>query len=117
MTTQFRSPFTVRRKVAGSYVNGFWVEGAESSFVIQASVQPVSGLEMQELPEARRNTQAVKIYTDTQLLTVATNVSTNPDILEAFGFDFEIIAVMPYQSNVISHYKCISDCCKLLMIS
>jgi hypothetical protein len=107
MTTQFRSPFTVRRKVAGSYVNGFWVEGSESSFVIQASVQPVRGLELESLPEARRDSQAVKIYTDTQLLTVAPDGSTNPDILEAFGFDFEIIEVQPWQSNVISHYKCI----------
>lgn len=106
MTTQFRSSFTIRRKTAGSYVNGFWVEGSESTFVIQASVQPVTGLELQALPEARRNSQVVKFYTDTLLLTASPDGATNPDILEAFGFDFEVFEVQPWQSNVISHYKC-----------
>lgn len=100
----FRSTFSVKRVVPGAYVNGFWVEGAESTFTIQASVQPLKGKEMEMLPEGRRNSQSVKIYTDTQLQTVA---SGNPDRLVAFGHDFEIQTVEPWQSNVLNHYKCI----------
>jgi hypothetical protein len=102
--SQFRSPFIVTRKEPGTFVNGDWVEGDYIAFVIQASVQPVKGSEMEMLPEGRRNSQAVKIYTSTKLNTVE---EANPDLLQAFGSDFEIFSVEPWQSNVINHYKCI----------
>lgn len=102
--SQFRSPFLVRRKGVGSFVNGEWVKGSDTVFTIQASVQPLKGLEMEMLPEGRRNSQSVRIYTSTKLNTVE---EANPDFLQAFGFDFEILSVEPWQSNVINHYKCI----------
>lgn len=105
--SSFRSPFTITRKSAGSYVNGKWVEGSTSTFTIQASVQPLRGEEIQLLPEGRRNSQAVRIYTDTQLY-VKTDEQTNPDKLTAFGESYEVLSVEPWQSNVINHYKCIA---------
>lgn len=104
--TILRSTFTIKRLTPGAYVNGFWVEGSSSTFNILATVQPVSGLEMQSLPEGRRESQAVKIYTSTQLRTIED--SKNPDILLAFGYEFEIATVEPWQSNLINHYKCIA---------
>lgn len=104
MIMQFRTVFIVMRKTAGSYINGLWVEGTRSTFEIQASVQPLTGKEMEMLPEGRRNSQAVKIYTRTMLNTVN---DANPDILLAFGSQFEIQTVEPWQSNVINHFKCI----------
>jgi len=102
----FRTPFVIRRKVAGTYVNGLWVEGGFTNITILASVQPLNGEQLEMLPEGRRTTQSVKIYTDTKLQTVT---SANPDILLAFGDEFEVITVEPWQSNVISHYKCIAQ--------
>lgn len=102
--SQFRRPFIVTRKEPGSFVDGDWVEGDYIAFIIQASVQPLKGEEMQMLPEGRRNSQAVYIYTKTKLNTVD---EANPDLLQAFGSDFEIYSVEPWQSNVINHYKCI----------
>jgi hypothetical protein len=101
---QFNKTFNVRRLGPGAYVNGFWQEGVPTVIQIQASVQPVRGDEMQTLPEGRRDSQAVKLYTSTKLQTVDDD---NPDILEAFDADFEIISVEPWQSDVINHYKCI----------
>jgi len=103
--SMFRSAFTVKRMAAGTWVKGKFTEGAVTSFSIMASVQPLKGKEIELLPEGRRQSQAVNIYTDTQLNT--TTATTNPDILTAFGFDFEILTVEPWQSNVINHYKCI----------
>lgn len=102
--SSFRSPFIITRKEPGAYNNGEWVEGAYTAAVINASVQPVRGLEMEMLPEGRRNTQSVKIYTNVKLNTVE---DKNPDHLQAFGYDFEILSVEPWASNVINHYKCI----------
>lgn len=101
----FRRPFVVTRFNPGSYVNGAWAEGTSSQITISASVQPVAGIDLELLPEGRRTSMSVKIYTDVALQTATS--TTNPDVLHAFGHEFEITSVMPWQSNVISHYKCI----------
>lgn len=101
----FRTAFTVNRPAAGSFVKGKWVQsGTMTQITIMASVQPVKGLDLQLVPEARRNGQIVKIFTDTMLQILTP--STNPDILLAFGYSYEVITVEPWQSNIINHYKC-----------
>lgn len=105
MISSFRKLVLIRRKTGGNYVNGHWQEGPDSAFFINASVQPVKGKEMESLPEGRRNTQTIKLYTNTQLQTVN---DENPDIVEIFGSSFEITTVEPWQSDVISHYKCMA---------
>lgn len=102
----FPSPFVVFQKSEGQYVDGFWQEGFDLVRVIQASVQPVSGLEMKSFPGARRDSQAIKIYSRTELFTLKNK--TNPEIITAFGAEFEISEVLPYQSNLINHYKAIA---------
>ena len=102
--SSFRSAFVIRRKEPGNYVDGKWQEGQQLAFIINASIQPLKGKEMEMLPEGRRHTQSIRIYTNTKLNTVN---DANPDIIEAFGDSFEIFSVEPWQSNVINHYKCI----------
>lgn len=103
--SSFRTQFTIQRKSNGKYCNGRWQEGEVTEFTIMASVQPLSGEEMQMLPEGRKDTQAVRIYTDTPLKTVSED---NPDILLYAGNSYEVTTVEPWQSNVISHYKCLA---------
>lgn len=106
--SSFRSPFTLKRKsTPDTYVNGKLVAGAVTTSTIQASVQPLRGQEMLLLPEARRTSQAVWVYTDTQLRVANTVTGYNADIVTAFGSDFEIFSCEPWQSNVINHYKAI----------
>ena len=95
---QFRKPFVITRKIPGAYINGIYHEGMENTFIINASVQPVRGDQMELLPEGRRSSQAIRIYTDTLLETVD---GENPDLIAAFGSLFEIISVEHWQSDVI----------------
>ena len=102
----FRKPFSVKRTVAGSYVNGVYVEGAETTITIQASVQPVSGQDLVAIPEGRRASDMVKIYTDSDLFGQGDAGSgQSPDRLTYRGADYEIYTKDVNQSGVINHYK------------
>jgi hypothetical protein len=107
--SSFRKPYTVIRSAPGSYVDGYWVEGAETNIVITASVQPLKVNEIEALPEGKRSSSAVKIYTDTKLLpakqATETATATSADMLQYSSSAWEIVACASYQSGVISHYK------------
>lgn len=47
----------------GSYVNGFWVEGAPVVTPIRAAIQPVSGRQLQDMPEGVRSIVSHVIWT------------------------------------------------------
>lgn len=107
--SSFRKPFTVRRRSPGTRINGRWVEGQESTLTIMASVQPLKLSEMEALPEGRRQSTAVKVYTSERLYGARAErdgqPGCSPDILEYMGADYEIVGVSPYQSGIIPHYK------------
>ena len=65
---------------------------------ITASIQPLSGEEMLELPEARREKEVYKMFTSTQVNTVT---SENPDQVQFFGKVFEIYEVKPWQNTSV----------------
>ncbi len=104
--SSFRSPLAVTRFTPGSYINGDWQEGTRAEIAIQASAQPLNPKEMESLPEGRRDSQAVKIYPDTELFTVRDD--TNPDLVEYRGEVYEVISVAPHQSGVIDHFKAVA---------
>lgn len=102
-----RRTLTVRRYAAGTYstITGKWVEGGTNDFTISASVQPLRGKEVELLPEARRESQSYKLYTDIQLLTVDTSNSKNPDRVQINGTWHEVLIVEDWQNDLINHYK------------
>lgn len=100
----FRQPITLQRLSAGSYVNGLWVEGTITTSIITASIQPMSGEELQSLPEERRVKKNYKLFTASQLLTVQ-NPTKNPDRVIIFGELYEVYQVFPWLNNIISHYE------------
>jgi hypothetical protein len=76
--------------------HGRRVPGAESTFQITASIQPVSGRELRALPEAYHTDEVAIVYTTTELLGEprpdsvaykgnAWNVIGIPEKWEAFG--------------------------------
>lgn len=106
----FRSPITLRRFSAGSYVNGVWVEGTPTDSTITASIQPITGEEMQELPLARRESESYKMYTSTKVETVEEAGSNlNADRVLFNGKEFEVHLVNPWQNNsnfnIVNHYE------------
>lgn len=102
----FRSPITLRTFTVGSYVNGRWVEGSFTDSPITASIQPLIGEELQELPEDRRGTESYKMYTSSVIQTIT---DANPNQVLFHGKTFEVIQVFPWQNTSIffpvQHYK------------
>jgi hypothetical protein len=114
----FRKAVSVLRQSGGEYVNGVWQPGIETLIVIQASVQPTNGEDMELLPEGRNSRKSYKLYTDTLLRTVGVKNDTgieanndNPDVVIIPNFQteederFEVVEVSPRQSGIINHYR------------
>jgi len=101
----FRQPQTITRTSAGAYVNGLYVEGTQTSVTVMASVQPTTGEDMITLPQGRRMSDYVKIYTGTNLQVLGEGVGLQPDVLTWRGHQYECISVDVRQMSIIPHYK------------
>lgn len=93
----------------GSYVNGVWVPGTRSVGSIMASIQPVvMGQDMASLPEGRRISDFVKIYTGTNLKVTDDGDGIQPDFVAYDGHCYELVSRYANQNAIISHYKYIA---------
>ena len=104
----FRKSINLYRKVAGSYVNGLWVEGSETLILITASVQPTNGEEMLSIPEGRRNRKSYALFTETEIDVI--HLGANPDQVEIDSERYEVVKVDVWQNNppvfgIVNHYK------------
>ena len=104
--SSFRRPVTITRQAAGAYVAGVWVPGAESTVTIRASVQPATAEDMQRLPEGRRQTGAVKLYTSAALKTEIGNQKADRVTLPTGTY--EVAQADQWQNGVLPHnvYLC-----------
>jgi len=59
--------YTVTRREQGSYVNGRWVEGTNSTFDINASIQPSKPSKVFNMPESDRLKKWCTVYSTTFL--------------------------------------------------
>lgn len=103
----FGTPQTARRRSAGTWVDGEWQEGAWEAFTLIGTIQPLSGKEMDRLPEGRRERASYTLYTTTAMRGVDTVAQTNPDEVLAFGRWCEVFKAEPWQSGILPHYRCI----------
>jgi hypothetical protein len=114
--SSFRKPVKCFRP-SGSRVDGKWVEGTPKEFTIEASVQPLSGKELENLPEGRRKRAAFKLFTDTSLRTVN---QENPDLVrlesasQTQGTEevYEVITVAHWNNAVLPHYEIVISLCE-----
>jgi len=105
-----RSLKLVLRESPGSYIDGMWAGGVRSVLYTLASVQPVTiGRDMQSLPDGRRSSDFVKIYTIDRLNAIGDGDGIQPDIIVHNGVGYEIVSVDANQSGVINHYKYIAS--------
>lgn len=104
----FRSPQTVYKHAAGEYVGGRWVPGAAGApETIQASIQPATVGDydtMQATIGGRRIERMIRIYSDAEL-TPAGEDWTNGDEVLWRGSRYLVVAVSPWQSDVIPHFR------------
>lgn len=104
-----KETFTVERYAAGSYVDGDWVDGAMSSFDIEASLQPAQGQELELLPEASRKRARYKLYSFTELRSINLDDQTTPDVVLTDEGEHHVFAVGNWTRHTTSlqtaHYK------------
>lgn len=102
----FRKPFTIIRKQPGQYVNGVFVDGEEVQQTIMATIQPLKNEDMIDLPQGRRISDIVKVYTSEVLTTAEDNgADKQPDRIFWKDGWFEITSTGAFQMDVISHYR------------
>ena len=92
--------FTVERvdRSTGSWSKGQRVEGTSSTFTARGSVQPITGRELQLVPELDREKENIKIYTETELI--------DKDVVtRANGLKYQVQAVSDWTPYGIPHYK------------
>lgn len=102
-----KKPFTVRRKAPGHYDSstGDWISGSETTLTVEGNMQPLSGYEMQMLPESFRSRESRKLYCVAPVYSIREAESKEPDIVEADGKDFEVHKVKQYQMGVLDHFE------------
>lgn len=88
---------TIKRKAAGSYVNGHFVAGDESTISIDADVRPLTGIQILQLPEADRKRESYNLYTESE-------IKVN-DIVVRDSKEYEIQKVLGYPYEPIPHYE------------
>ena len=90
---------TLTRKATGAYVNGHYVEGAASSSTIDANIQPLSGKEILQLPEADRTRESLKGFS-------VSEIRVN-DIITRSSKNYEVQKVADYSVHSIPHYEAV----------
>jgi hypothetical protein len=96
----------VKRYSNGQYVDGVYTTlGELETFYIYANCQPASERDLEALPEGRRNNDSYVLFTDTLLRTAEVTGPNNPDIVELFGEDFEVLGVGRWLNGLLSHYR------------
>lgn len=103
------SNITIYRKTQGSYVSGKWVEGAETSFDVQAKVMPAKDTELMILPESERNKSWLILHVQgtTNPLRSAQQ-GTDGWASDEFvwqGFRYQVMKDRTYYETCISHNR------------
>jgi uncharacterized protein YvpB len=97
--------YVAKRYTEGEYVDGIWVEGSYHEFNLDdTSIQPVTGTELQSLPEGLRSRRPVNVYTTATLRTV--HLSESPDHISYDDEWFEVQSSEVHNQNApIPHSK------------
>ena len=99
-------PLTIYRRVAGSYVNGRWVEGATTEVAIEANIQPLKDSELMLIPEADRSREWYKGYTDSLVRTQKEGVGGyDADEFEWQGNRYKVMKARNYAMGILDHFK------------
>ena len=92
--------YTVTRTAEGSLTAGRWADGATSSVPIVAYVEPVNGIELKAMAEARKTEDIVLIITATELL-----VEPAADKIAIGSKTYEVFRVQTYTARGETHHR------------
>lgn len=89
--------YAVTRTVAATYdSNGLLVAGGTSVVNIEASIQPLTGRDLQVLPEGHHASNVRKMYAKAALYT--RTPSNDPDVVSYGGEDWEVLNVQSWEA-------------------
>ena len=107
------TPVQITRRLAGSFVDGDWVEGTTETFTAGLKVQPVKPFELQQFPESDRSREWLKVYCNTHNLRSQIEVVGGFDadefqwdsIIEGIPYTFKIMKTYRFKDSCIDHWK------------
>ena len=101
-----RKTLTVERTTGSGYINGQWNPGTTSSFTIKASVQPITGRDLEALPQGRRESgESYSLFTSLDTILFCINNNENPDIVTIYGQKFEVYSISRWENHLINHFE------------
>ena len=89
--------YTVIRTVAGTLANGRYTPGTQSTFSIKALAVPLSGIDLQRLPEGMRSRDCRTLFTSTALKTKEPGF--DPDIITIKGINYQVYQNQPWDDS------------------
>ena len=92
ITSFLTGTYQVTRTGGGSFANGVYTAGSTSTFDITASIQPLSGRDLQSLPEGQHANETRVVYTTTELMVrnptnAGDKISYNGELWEVFRME------------------------------
>ena len=96
------------RFAAGSYVNGRYVDATDSTISIEANVQPLPGEELINLPEAQRDSEAIQLFTTSDIKTASESDAKKADRVVYDGKTYEVHLVEKFIMGVQDHYRAVA---------
>ncbi|WP_448510322.1 hypothetical protein [Immundisolibacter sp.] len=114
LIARFGRSVTLKSYAAGSYVNGFWVEGALTTSTITASVQPLTPRETLLLPEGDRQREWLKLYSTYQFKVQKDGTMNQSDRIVVDGKEYFVMKCTDFTSHNslgIKYYR--ADICSV----
>lgn len=109
MSILFGKSHTLKVYSNNHYENGWLIKDQSTESTIIADVQPMTGEEINNLNIGRENVGKIKIYYNDELNITKEGTDIIGDIVEWNGEDYELIAKLNYDNNLINHYKYIGE--------
>jgi hypothetical protein len=102
-------PLTIIRRVAGSYVNGDWVEGTTSNVAIEVNIQPARDHELMIFPESERSKEWYKLYSASEIRTQLEGTGGNDaDEFIFEGKRFKVMKARHYGMGILNHHRALA---------
>lgn len=101
-------PITVYRKGKDTVVKGRPVPAVETSFVVEANVQPAVSKDLQVLPESDRNKDWIKVYVAVSgTLRTARQGSDgyDADEIEWEGDRYKVMRLQSWRMGILDHVR------------
>lgn len=101
-----KTPIDILRHAQGSYVDGEWVEGAETTVTIQANVHPFSDYQVSIMPESDRSKSWLWLFTASEVRQKKEGSAGNGgDRFVWQGELYEIMKTQCYSMTVSDHWE------------